>query len=123
MPSRHTLSNGLTVVSERLEGAPVAAFQVWVRAGAADEGPQEVGLAHLHEHMLFKGTERFGLGEIARTVEGHGGDINAFTTSDQTVYHVQMASRHARVGLEVLADAIRRSTFDASELTKEIEVV
>jgi zinc protease len=123
MPNRHRLSNGLTVVSERLEGAPVTAFQVWVKAGAADEEANEIGLAHLHEHMLFKGTERYGLGEIARTVEAHGGDINAFTTSDQTVYHVQMASPHARVGLEVLADAIRRSKFDSGELTREIEVV
>ncbi len=98
MPVRHRLSNGLTVVFERLEGAPVAAFQVWVKAGSADEGPQQVGLAHLHEHMLFKGTERRGLGEIARTVEAHGGDINAWTSFDQTVYHVVMASRFARAG-------------------------
>ncbi|MFO0596746.1 MAG: pitrilysin family protein [Myxococcaceae bacterium] len=123
MPSRYRLPNGLTVVLERQAHAPVVAFQVWVKAGSADETPEEIGLAHLHEHMLFKGTARRGLGEIARSIEAHGGEINAWTSFDQTVYHVVMASRHAWVGLDVLADAVRHSAFDAQELTREIEVV
>jgi zinc protease len=73
--------------------------------------------------MLFKGTARRGPGEIARSVEAHGGEINAWTSFDQTVYHVVMASRFAREGLDVLADAVRRSAFDADELGREIEVV
>lgn len=123
MASRYRLDNGLTVVFEVQRSAPVAAFQVWVKAGSADETPDEVGLAHLHEHMLFKGTARRGLGEIARSVEAHGGAINAWTSFDQTVYHVVMASRHARHGLDVLADAVRASAFDPDELHREIEVV
>ena len=63
------------------------------------------------------------MGEIARSIEAHGGEINAWTSFDQTVYHVVMASRHARQGLDVLADAVRNSSFDADELTREIEVV
>jgi zinc protease len=123
MPSRVRLANGLTLVAHPQRTAPVVAFQVWVKAGSADETPDEVGLAHLHEHMLFKGTARRGLGEIARSVEARGGEINAWTSFDQTVYHVVMASRHARDGLDVLADAVRNSTFDARELEREIEVV
>lgn len=123
MPSRYRLENGLTVVFEQQRQAPVAAFQVWVKVGSADELPEEVGLAHLHEHMLFKGTGRRGLGEIARSIEAHGGEINAWTSFDQTVYHVVMASRHAWQGLDVLADAVRHSAFDADELKREIEVV
>ena len=123
MASLRRLENGLTVVLEPQRAAPVAAFQVWVKVGSADETPEEIGLAHLHEHMLFKGTHRRGLGEIARTVEAHGGEINAWTSFDNTVYHVVMASRHARQGLDVLADAVRNSTFDAGELSREIEVV
>ncbi len=123
MPSRYRLSNGLTVVFEAQAAAPVVAFQVWVRAGSADETAQEVGLAHLHEHMLFKGTARRGLGEIARSIEAHGGEVNAWTSFDQTAYHVVMASRFAREGLDVLADALRNSAFDAGELEREIEVV
>ncbi len=123
MALRFRLSNGLTVVLEESHVAPVAAFQLWVKVGSADENPDEVGLAHLHEHMLFKGTARRGPGAIARSVEAHGGEINAWTSFDQTVYHVVMASRFAREGLDVLADAVRSSAFDAGELTKEIEVV
>ncbi|MBL8914171.1 MAG: insulinase family protein [Archangium sp.] len=123
MTTRYRLGNGLTVVAERQTQAPVVAFQVWVKVGSADETPDEIGLAHLHEHMLFKGTARRGLGEIARSIEAHGGEINAWTSFDQTVYHVVMASRHAWVGLDVLSDAVRASAFDAGELTREIEVV
>lgn len=123
MTARYRLPNGLTVVFEQQRHAPVVAFQVWVKVGSADETADEVGLAHLHEHMLFKGTARRGLGEIARSIEAHGGEINAWTSFDQTVYHVVMASRHAWQGLDVLADAVRSSAFDAAELTKEIEVV
>jgi zinc protease len=123
MPSRLRLANGLTVVLYPQHTAPVVAFQVWVKVGSGDETAEEIGLAHLHEHMLFKGTARRGLGEIARSVEAHGGEINAWTSFDQTVYHVVMASRHARAGLDVLADAVRESAFDAGELSREIEVV
>ncbi|MBK7862042.1 MAG: insulinase family protein [Archangiaceae bacterium] len=117
------LGNGLTVVGQEQHAARVAAFQVWVKVGSADESPEEIGLAHLHEHMLFKGTARRGLGEIARSVEAHGGEINAWTSFDQTAYHVVLASRFAREGLDVLADAVRASAFDAAELGREIEVV
>lgn len=123
MASRFRLPNGLTVVLEENHTAPVAAFQLWVKVGSADETNDEIGLAHLHEHMLFKGTARRGPGEIARSIEAHGGEINAWTSFDQTVYHVVMASRFAREGLDVLADAIRSSAFDADELGREIEVV
>jgi zinc protease len=123
MAQRYTLSNGLTVVFEEQHAARVAAFQVWVKAGSADERPDQAGLAHLHEHMLFKGTARRGPGEIARDVEAHGGEINAWTSFDQTVYHIVIASQFARMGLDILGDAIRSSAFDADELAREIEVV
>ncbi|HEY8206482.1 MAG TPA: pitrilysin family protein [Myxococcaceae bacterium] len=123
MATRFALDNGLTVVFEEQHAAPVAAFQVWVKAGSADERPDQAGLAHLHEHMLFKGTERRGPGEIARDIESHGGEINAWTSFDQTVYHIVLASQFARMGMDVLADAIRRSAFDREELAREIEVV
>src|SRR5688572_15151486 len=98
-------------------------MQVWVKAGSADETPEEAGLAHLHEHMLFKGTARRGLGAIARDVEARGGDINAWTSYDQTVYHLVLASSFFEDGLDILADAVRSSAFDPGELSREIEVV
>src|SRR5436309_4758557 len=94
-----------------------------MRVGSADEGPDEAGLAHLHEHMLFKGTGRRGPGDIARTVESCGGEINAWTSFDQTVYHVVLASRFFAEGMDVLADAVTSAAFDPAELQREIEVV
>src|SRR5436309_1965667 len=94
-----------------------------MRVGSADEGPDEAGIAHLHEHMLFKGTARRGPGDIARTVESCGGEINAWTSFDQTVYHVVLASRFFAEGMDVLADAVTSAAFDPVELQREIEVV
>ena len=123
MALRYTLSNGLTVVFEPQHAAKVAAFQVWVKMGSADEREDQAGLAHLHEHMLFKGTARRAPGEVARDVEAHGGEINAWTSFDQTVYHIVIASQFARMGLDILGDAVRHSAFDPEELAREIEVV
>jgi zinc protease len=123
MPVRYQLPNGLTVLFQPQHAARVAAFQVWVRVGSADERPDQAGLAHLHEHMLFKGTATRGPGEIARAIEGNGGEINAWTSFDQTVYHVVIASPFAQAGLEILGDAVRRPAFDEGELGREIEVV
>jgi zinc protease len=120
---RHTLPNGLTLLVEENHAAPVVAIQVWVRVGSADERSDEAGIAHLHEHMLFKGTARRGPGEIARSIEAAGGEINAWTSFDQTVYHVVLASRFFATGLDVLADAVTSAAFDADELSREIEVV
>ncbi|MGH7289956.1 MAG: M16 family metallopeptidase, partial [Myxococcota bacterium] len=118
-----TLDNGLEVILVEDHSAPVVALNVWVRVGSADERTEQWGMAHVHEHMLFKGTTQRGVGEIASTVEGAGGNINAFTSYDMTVYHITMASRDAAVGFDVLADAMQNSTFDATELAKEEEVV
>ncbi len=120
---RYQLENGLTVIFEKQAAAPVVALQVWVKAGSADETPEQAGLAHLHEHMLFKGTARRGLGEIARDVEARGGEVNAWTSFDQTVYHLVLSSHFFAEGLDILSDAVRHSAFDPGELSREIEVV
>ena len=121
--TRYQLDNGLTVILQSQHTAPVVACNVWVGVGSADEEPHEAGLAHVHEHMLFKGTERRGVGEIAREVESAGGHINAFTSFDQTCYYVVMSSRFFDTGLDILADAIRNSAFDGEELGRELEVI
>ncbi len=118
-----TLPNGLSVIVREDHFAPVVALQAWVKVGGADERDPEAGVAHVHEHMLFKGTARRGVGQIAAEVESSGGLINAFTTSDHTVYHLVVAGRHFATGLDILADALRNSTFDANELERELKVV
>ncbi len=121
--TRTRFDNGLTLLTQEQHAAPVVAIQVWVNVGSADETDDIAGIAHVHEHMLFKGTERRGLGEIARAVEGAGGEINAWTSYDQTVYHVVLAADEAATGLDILSDAIRNSAFDTEELKREIEVI
>ena len=103
--------------------APVAEIQIWAKVGSADEGPGEAGLAHFHEHMLFKGTGQRGVGEVAAEIEGEGGRINAYTSFDMTVYHATLPSESLEVGMGVLSDAVRHSVFDPDEVAREIEVV
>jgi len=120
---RYVLDNGLTVILEQNKFSPVAALMLWVKVGSADEAPGEYGLAHVHEHMLFKGTEKYGVGEIAKTVEAAGGDINAYTSHDETVYYLVLPSKRLELGLDVLSDVVFRSTFNPDELDKELKVV
>ncbi|QDG50981.1 insulinase family protein [Persicimonas caeni] len=121
--TRYELDNGMKVLLHRAAAAPVVACNVWVGVGSADEEPEEAGLAHVHEHMLFKGTDNRQVGELAREVEAAGGHINAFTSFDQTCYYVVMSSRYFETGLDILADAIQNSSFDADELERELEVI
>jgi zinc protease len=117
------LPNGLTLLLRETQRAPVANLQIWAKVGSADERPGEEGLAHFHEHMLFKGTECRGVGDVAGDVEGAGGRINAYTTFDTTVYYATLPSESLATGLEVLVDAVRNSRFDEDEIRREREVV
>lgn len=121
--TKYSLSNGMTVLLERNDSSPVVAVNVWVKTGSACEVEGEYGLAHVHEHMLFKGTQRRQVGEIAGMVEAGGGDINAFTSFDETVYYIVSARRFLPMALDVLSDVMENSTFDPAELEKELEVV
>ncbi len=120
---QYQLENGMNVILQPMSTAPVVAYSVWVGVGSADELPAEAGLAHVHEHMLFKGTETRGVGEIGRDVASAGGHINAFTSFDQTCYYVTLSSRFFETGLDILSDAIGHSSFDAEELERELEVI
>ncbi len=122
-PMVRVLDNGMTVVLRPSAEAPVVAFQVWIGVGSTDEGPGEEGLAHVLEHMLFKGTKRRAVGEIARDVERAGGQINAWTSFDETVYYVTLASRFQDQGLDILADAVQHAALDGEELARELMVI
>ena len=120
---RVILKNGLTVILKEDHSAPVAAVQVWVKTGSANETAEEAGLTHQIEHMIFKGTPTKNTGEIARTIETSGGRINAYTSFDRTVYYVEIDSARFDTALDVLLDTVQHSLFDAAELKKEKEVV
>ena len=117
------LPNGLTLLLRESHRAPVVELQVWAGVGSADERAGEEGLAHFHEHMLFKGTERRSVGEVAGDIEGLGGHINAYTSFDSTVFHATLPSAAWREGLDVLTDAVRFSAFEEAEVVREREVV
>jgi zinc protease len=118
-----TMENGLKVVLEENRNTPVVSLQVWIKTGSADERDEEAGMCHFIEHMIFKGTEKRKVGEMAREIESLGGSINAYTSYDQTVYHITIASRYADIAFDILSDAVLNSTFDPQELEREREVV
>jgi zinc protease len=122
-PERYVLPNGLKVLILPEHTTPVVAVQVWVATGSVDEGPDEAGIAHIHEHLLFKGTRKRGVGVISREVESAGGEINAWTSFEQTVYHVVLASRFVDTALDVLSDAVGAPSFDPAEMAKELQVI
>lgn len=104
-------------------GMNVVALQGWIRFGAADEPVAAAGIAHFFEHLLFKGTERRGVGQVAREIESLGGDVNAFTTYDCTVMHLTVGKDVAFAGLDILADALQNSVVDPDEYNREREVI
>jgi zinc protease len=121
---RTVLPNGVTLLVQPAHAAPVAAVQVWVRTGSIHEGGQTgAGLAHFLEHMMFKGTTRREGREISATVQAHGGNINAYTTFDRTVYHIDLPATHTGLAVDVLADIVLHSTLPAAEVLKERDVI
>jgi zinc protease len=122
-PARVQLDNGLTAVLQPHAAADVAAVQLWVRAGARDESPDEAGLSHFIEHLLFKGTPSRGPGVIDETISGLGGEMNAATSQDWTYFHVVLPARRLETALDILADAAQHATFDPVEVERERQVV
>jgi zinc protease len=121
------LPNGMEVYLHPSDFAPIVSIQVLVKVGSIDEEDNEVqegGIAHVLEHMLFKGTKKFpNTGQIASTVEFEGGDINAYTTFDHTNYHLTAPSSFALKGAELLLDVVQNSLLDKEELERELEVI
>ncbi len=120
---KRKLSNGMEVIFVPTPGIDVVALQGWIRFGAADEPVEAAGIAHFFEHLLFKGTESRGVGEVAKEIESLGGDVNAFTTYDCTVMHLTVSKEAAFQGLDILADALQNSVVDPLEYDREREVI
>ncbi len=121
---KRTLPNGMTVLLREDHRAPVAALQMWVNTGSAFEQEYAgTGVSHFLEHMLFKGTAKRGVGQIAQDIQSYGGDINAYTSYEATVFAINIESGQFFHALEILADAIMHSSFDPEEFKKEQEVI
>ncbi len=120
---RTVLANGLTVLIRRDTSAPVAAIVTFVNAGYFDETDDVVGIAHVLEHMYFKGTPTRAVGAIARETKAAGGYLNAGTIYDHTVYYTVLPASGFIEGLDVPFDAYANSVIDADELRRELEVI
>lgn len=117
------LKNKLKVLFVQSNRAPVVSVQMWVRTGSADEKKSEEGISHFIEHLVFKGTDKFKVGEIANLVEASGGELNAYTSFDQTVFYVTISKNDQDVALDVVSQMMGFPTFDADEIHSEREVV
>src|SRR3954468_14267796 len=120
---RTTLANGLRVLVRRDASAPVVAIVTYVSAGYFDEADEIVGIAHVLEHMFFKGTPSRGVGAIAKQTKALGGYLNAGTIYDHTSYYTVLPSSAFAEGLDIQADAYARSLVDSEELRRELEVI
>lgn len=120
---RH-LQNGLSVLVQPDFTAPVVSIQFWCASGSIHETPWlGAGLSHLLEHLMFKGTPTRGNSQMAQQIQDLGGHLNAYTSFDRTVYHVDLPSDNALPALEILADAVFNSTIPTEEYAKEMEVI
>ena len=104
-PVRTVLPNGVTLIAQEHRASDVVALQLWMRVGGRDESPDELGLSHYLEHMLFKGTPTRPPGAIDDLIEGLGGTSNAFTSYDYTHYDVVLPAGQVRAGLEQIGRA------------------
>lgn len=122
---RDTLPNGLTLLVQRDSSVPVVAVVTHVSAGYFDEPDEWVGIAHVLEHMYFKGTRRRGPGVLARETQRLGGYLNASTTYDRTVYYAVVPGADGGLAraMELQADALMDAALDPDELVRELEVI
>ncbi len=123
MLTKLQLKNGLKVLLFESHKSPVVSVQMWVRTGSADEKKPLEGISHFIEHLVFKGTKKFKVGEIASIIEGSGGELNAYTSFDQTVFHVTISKEFVDTGLDCISQMMGFPIFDKQEIDNEREVV
>ena len=118
-----TCQNGVRIVSEHLPYTRSISIGIWVNAGSRYELPEENGITHFIEHMLFKGTANRTAKLIAESFDRIGGEINAFTSKEHTCYYAKVLDHHADIALDILSDMFFNSTFASDEIEREKQVV
>lgn len=118
-----TLPSGLRIVSQHMEHAATVSLGIWIGAGSRDELPHEHGLAHLLEHMAFKGTARRSALDIAEEIESVGGDLNAATSVEYTCYTARVLGSDLPLAVDILADILTASALTEDELKREKGVI
>lgn len=117
------LDNGIPVLIDNIESINTVSLGIFVNTGSRNEYPEESGVSHYIEHMMFKGTETRTAKEISEIIDNEGGMINAYTSRDLTVYYIQMLSNKIGTGIDVLSDMFMNSTFSEENLEKERNVI
>ena len=117
------LRNGLKVITKEVPTSPAVSSWIWYRAGSRNEYSGITGISHWVEHMLFKGTRKYGKGKIDILLSKHGGSFNAFTGEDHTTYFETLPARHMDLGLRMEADRMQNALFDPRETESERTVV
>ncbi|MFT2211242.1 M16 family metallopeptidase [Rhizobium giardinii] len=117
------LQSGLTVVTENMPHLESVALGVWIKSGSRDETTDEHGIAHLLEHMAFKGTARRTARDIAEQIENVGGEVNAATSTETTSYYARILQDDVPLAVDILADILTESSFDEDELQREKHVI
>lgn len=117
------LASGLTIATETMPHLESVALGVWIKSGARNETEDEHGIAHLLEHMAFKGTTRRSARDIAEEIENVGGELNAATSTETTSYYARVLKDHVPLAVDILADILTESLFDEEELRREKHVI
>ena len=120
---KRVLPNGLVVLTETMSHVRSVSVGVWIRNGSRREVPEENGLAHFMEHMVFKGTERRSAEEIARQMDSVGGMLDAFTSKEQICFNAKVLDEHLPIAFDIIADLVLRPKFDSEDVKKERQVV
>lgn len=123
MAEKIVLDNGVRIIVEAIPTLRSVSLGIWVQAGSRLEGPQERGISHLIEHMLFKGTRRRSAQQIATEIDGVGGFMNAFTSREYSSFYVKVMDQHLDLAVDLITDIYLDSTFDEKELERERSVV
>jgi predicted Zn-dependent peptidase len=118
-----TLDGGERIVTERVSSVRSVAIGIWIGAGSRDETPEQAGISHFIEHLLFKGSARYSAMEIAQIFDGLGGELNAATAKEYTVIYCRVLDAHLETALDVMADMLLQPQFDAAEMDSERDVV
>lgn len=122
-PTREVLKNGLHLIVQQHRASDIAAVYLFTGVGVRYQQPDQQGYAHFQEHMLFKGTDRFGPGYIDRTVEGVGGRSNAMTSFDYTMFYMVLPAEATATAVDLLHEMAFHSTFAPAEIAREREVI
>ncbi len=123
MPNIHKLNNGLTVITDYIDTVETVSVGMWNKVGARNEQEKVNGVAHLLEHMAFKGTANRSALDIAKEVEMVGGAVNAYTSREVTAYYMKVLKEDIGLSIDIISDILQNSTFDAKELDRERGVI